>query len=121
MPESLADLDISSAEYINELYQDDLPLGWASGFVCGLKRLYPNCKRQLETASSYLCNWQKATVRTRAMPITLECVQAMANIAYIRKRPEIAHALLLCFPGLSRVSEVLSAKLGRFNFLRKTS
>ena len=109
LPETLPDLDVRAAEYINELYQDDLPLGWASDFICGLKRLYPNSKRNLETTSSYLRNWQKATVRTRAMPVTLEVVQAMATVSYIRKRPEMAQALLLAFAGLLRVSEIISA------------
>ena len=119
LPVTLPDLDVRAAEYINELYQDDLPLGWASDFICGLKRLYPNSKRNLETASSYLRNWQKATVRTRAMPVTLEVVQAMATVSYVRKRPEMAQALLLSFAGLLRVSEIISAKFGQLNFLKE--
>ena len=115
-PSSLFLLDELAAEYVNELYQDDLPLGWASDFVCGLKRLYPKCRRQLETASAFLRNWQRATVRTRAMPLTLECVQAMAAVALVRKRPHMAQALLLGFAGLLRVCELLHAKLGEFSF-----
>ena len=34
MPGSLHELDAKAAEYVNELYQDDLLLGWASDMVC---------------------------------------------------------------------------------------
>lgn len=58
-------------------------------------------------------------MRTRAMPLTLECVQAMAIVAHIRKRPEMAQALLLGFVGLLRVGEFLNTKLSNFNFLEQ--
>ena len=118
IPNTLAALDNRAAEYVNELYQDDLPLGWATDFISGIKRLYPDSKRQLDTASSYLRNWQKATVRTRAVPVTLECVQPMAAVAYVRDRPQFAQALLLGFAGLLRVSELLHAKMGHIIFLK---
>ena len=51
------------------------------------------------------------------MPLTLDVVQAMAAVAFTRKRPQMAHALILAFAGLLRVGEVLQMKLGHFNFL----
>ena len=57
VPASLEDLDLLSGEYVNHLFQDDLPLGWESDFVCGLKRFYPRCRFSLQIASSYLRNW----------------------------------------------------------------
>ena len=76
---------------------------WASDFVCGVKRFYPTCKRRLETASSCLkCH----DAYGGNAP-----VQAMAAVAYIRKHPEMAQALLLGFAGVLRVGEILNAKL----------
>ena len=57
-------------------------------------------------------------MRTRAYPLSLEIVQAMAVVAYTRNRPQFAQALLMGFAGLMRVSEIDIAKLGEFNFLR---
>ena len=45
IPVSLEDLDEAVGEYINHLYQDDLPVGWASDVVCGFKRFYPKCRK----------------------------------------------------------------------------
>lgn len=117
IPGTLTALDSRAADYVNELYQDDLPLGWATD--SGLKRLNRNSRRHLETSSSYLRNWQKATVRTRAMPVTLECIQAMATVAFIRGRSELSQALLSGFVGLLRVSELLHTTLGHMNFFKK--
>lgn len=52
------------------------------------------------------------------MPLTLECVQAMAAVAYIRKRLEMAQALLLGLAVLLRAGELLYATLGHLNFLK---
>ena len=57
-------------------------------------------------------------MRARAIPLSLEFVQAMATIAFIRKRPQMAQALLLGFAGLLRVGKLLQARLGHFNSLR---
>ena len=55
-PASLEDLDLFSGEYVNRLFQDDLPLGWESDFVCGLERFYPRCRFSLQITPSYLRN-----------------------------------------------------------------
>ena len=47
MPNDLDELDAIASEFINELYQDDRPVGWASEFACGLKKLYPTCGKRL--------------------------------------------------------------------------
>ena len=38
MPQSFDELDHQAGEYINFMYQDDRPLGWATDFVSGLKK-----------------------------------------------------------------------------------
>ena len=48
LPISFDDLDNVASEFINHLYQDDRPLSWASDFCCGIKRLYPQCRRKLD-------------------------------------------------------------------------
>ena len=53
-PSSLEDLDHIAGEFVNHLFQDDLPLGWGNDFVCGLKRFYPRCRFSMQITSSYL-------------------------------------------------------------------
>ena len=70
IPVSLEDLDEAVGEYINHLYQDDLPVGWASDVVCGFKRFYPKCRKSLQISAGYLRNWNKSVSRTQALPLT---------------------------------------------------
>ena len=59
LPVSWDELDEAIGEYINHLYQDDLPVGWASDVVCGFKRFYPKCRKSLQISGGYLRNWKK--------------------------------------------------------------
>ena len=69
LPTDLDELDSIASEFVNELYQDDRPVCWASEFSCGLKKLYPKCCNKLQITSSYVKNWQKAIKRVRALPL----------------------------------------------------
>jgi integrase len=106
VPKNFGQLDHLGGEYINFLYQDESPLGWAGDFISGLKRLFPSCRRHLETTSLYYRNWVKATVRVRALPMSQELIRGMAAMAIIDKRPRFAAALLIGFCGLLRVGEI---------------
>ena len=64
-PSSLEDLDLVAREFVNHLFQDDLPLGWGNDFVCGLKRFYPRCRFSLQITSSYLLvSWLSRNIST---------------------------------------------------------
>ena len=82
LPTSLADLDNLAGEYINHLYQDDYGVHFANDLISGLKRLYPKCRKSLETASAWARNWTKSLSRTRATPISRELVMGMATVAF---------------------------------------
>ena len=75
-----------AGEYLNFLYQDDLPLRCTNDFLNGLQRLYPRCRLRLPTANLYFRNWQKATKRVRALPLAEETVRSMATCAVLRKK-----------------------------------
>ena len=100
LPDDLEELDNTASEFVNELYQDDRPVGWASEFACGLKKLYPKCSKKLPITSSYLKNWQKSIKRVRAVPLGREILLAMASIAILKKRKNLAITLLMGFSGL---------------------
>ena len=108
MPTSMDMLDELASEFINHLYQDDYPLGWANDFLCGIKRLYPKCRRKLDISSHYFSLWTKTVSRTRAIPLTEDLVKGMAAVSLMRGSPRFAACLLLGFVGLLRTGELLS-------------
>ena len=118
MPDDLDSLDTVASEFVNELYQDDRPVGWASEFACGLKKLYPKCGKRLPITSSYVKNWQKTIKRVRALPLERDILLAMASIAILKKKESLAVTLLVGFNGLLRASEMISLTFGQISVLK---
>jgi integrase len=117
LPKTLERLDFLSGEFVNFLYQDERPLGWAGDFLSGIKRLFPRCRRHLETTGLYYKNWVKAVHRVRAFPFSPELARGVAAMALLDKQPLFAAAVLLCFVGLLRVGEVTQLKAGQIKCL----
>jgi integrase len=115
---NFAELDYQLSEYINFLYQDERPTGWAGDCLAGFKRFYPPCRRQLETANAYYKNWCKSTKRIQALPLTPALVQAMASFCMIEGQIRLGAGLLLCFVGLLRVGELIKLRMGEINCVR---
>ena len=116
-PASLEDLDFVAGEFVNHLFQDDLPLGWGNDFVCGLKRFYPRCRFSLQITSSYLRNWSKSVKRTQALPLTSDILVSLVTCALLRGEKFLASVLLLGFVGLLRTGELVSLKRSQLQFL----
>ena len=108
VPDSIEELDEAIGEFINHLYLDDLPQHWAADLISGFKRFYPKCRRHLETASLYHKNWLRVTVRTRALPASLDLVLGMAAVALLQGDPRLAFVVLLGFAGLLRAGEIVA-------------
>jgi integrase len=117
-PSAVADFDYQVSEFINHLYLDDSPLGWATDCISGLKRLFPRCRRHLDTASLYHSNWVKATKRVKALPLTPELVRGVAAFSMVQGNTGFALTVLIMFAGLLRIGETLQLRLGHFNCLR---
>ncbi len=116
-PRIITELDYLSGEFIHFLYQDDRPVGWASDFLCGLKRLYPFCRRGSESANQYQRNRVKAIVRRRACPLPWSVVKGMVGLAILENRHDLAIALYLGFAGMFRASELCFLKLAHINVI----
>ena len=108
LPNSLEELDEAVGEFINHLYLDDYPQYWATDLISALKRFYPKCRRHLEIASLYHKNWLRVTVRTRALPASLDIVLGMAAVALIESSTRLAFIILLGFIGLLRAGELIT-------------
>ena len=114
IPRSRAELDDSVAEYINFLFQDDRPIGWAADLLGGVKRFSPSSDR-LETAKQYYRNWARSVVRKKAHPYSCQMVQSMAAYFCLRGHPRVAFLALLAFAGLFRLGELFTLKLRHVN------
>ena len=118
MPDDLDALDNSASEFVNELYQDDRPVGWASEFACGLKKLYPKSGKRLQITSAYVKNWQKSIKRVRALPLDRDVLLAMASISILKKKVRLAITLLIGFNGLLRANEMIGLTFGDISVLK---
>ena len=68
-PRNVEELDLELAEFVNHLWQDDLPEQHAMDALSGFARLLPHCRGKLPIARSYFANWRKTLVRVRALPL----------------------------------------------------
>ena len=103
---SVEELDGQGGRYLEHLWEDDRPEGWATDFVSGLKRLLPAMRKQLYVTSFLLANWRKSLQRRRAMPLTQAMVRALAGFALFRGRKEVAACICTAFAGLLRSGEI---------------
>ena len=109
-PRNVEELDLELSEFINHLWQDDLPEQHAMDALSGFGRLLPHCRGKLPIARSYFANWRKTLVRVRALPLTHLMVTGLAGLAYSAGRPDLAAVFLTGFRGLLRSDEMVSLK-----------
>ena len=110
-PTAVEELDHELAEFINHLWQDDMPEGAAADALSGFSRLLPHARNKLPISKAYFRNWRETVVtvvRTRALPLSGLMIKGMAGIAYLARRPEIAAILLVGFRGLLRSGEIVN-------------
>ena len=111
---SRTELDENVGEYINFLYQDDRPIGWAADLLGGLKRFSPSLDR-LETAKQFHRNWARSITRKKAHPFTCQMVQAMAAYFCFHGQPRVAFLALLAFAGLFRLGDLFTLRMQHVN------
>jgi len=120
-PTTVDELDYELSEFINHLYQDDLPEAKACDVVSGCYRLLPQTRRKLPLSKLYMDNWRKSITRVRATPLTSLMVRGLAGLAYMRNRPDLAAALLIGFVALLRTSEIVGLKFNHICWLHNQS
>ena len=103
---TFAVLDLQLAEYVNHLYQSELPFYLATTCIAGFKKFQPRCKRHIDTACSWLNNWSRVTRKVRAMPLHPDLVKAFVAFGILKKDPEFALAVYVGFLGLLRGGEI---------------
>jgi integrase len=89
----------------------------AADALSGFKRLYPSCKRHLDTSNLYYKNWTRSIIRVRALPLSPVLCKGIVSVAICKQKPRLAVAFLLAFLGLLRVSEVLQLRVCNIVFI----
>jgi integrase len=105
------ELDLQLGNYLNFLYQNDKPLYLGINCIAGFKKFQPRCKRQIDTACSWLNNWSRVTRKVRAMPLHPELVKAFVAFGILKEDTEFALAVYVGFLGLLRGGEILNLSL----------
>jgi integrase len=115
-PKSLEELDESVGEYINHMYKEGESPNYARETISALKRLYPRCKKGLETALHFTKCWGKELHRKRATVLPCEVLIGMVGLALAKDEPRVAVTFLLGFLGLLRTGELLTLVRGQLKF-----
>ena len=108
---NFCELDLQLGNYLNSLYQRDMPLYLGTNCIAGFKKFHPRCKRHLDTASSWLNNWSRVARKTQAMPLHSELVKAFVSYGILNKDPEFAIAVYVGFLALLRGCEIFNLLL----------
>ena len=106
-PRNLSDLDYEASEFVNHLWQEGEPIGWAGNFLSGLQRFFPAAKRHLPTAWQYHSNWASTILPNRAVPFTSLQIRGLAGLCIRISRPDFAVILLVGFICLLRTGEMV--------------
>ena len=117
MPNSMEKLDFLAGEYVNHLYQEMEPYGYAGDFISALRRYYPACRRHVETAGLFFKNWKRGLSLRQALPIPADILCGMAGAAIAEGSPRTAVTLLIGFRGLLRTSELVNLKKNQISIV----
>ena len=110
MPSAYRDLDKVVAAYIDSMYQNGEPIGYAGDLLSGLSRWVPGSRGRLPTARLWFKNWNREVVRKRALPIPVKFLKGLAGIALALKRVDLAALLLTGFVCMLRPSELFGMR-----------
>lgn len=115
-PRSFLLLDQEVCNFIEELWEQGDPQGWASDCLSGLGHFIPACKPHLIGAWRLHSAWSRAELPCRAPPFTPLIVYALAQQAVANYWTDVAVLLLLGFHTYARAGELFQAKVGDFVF-----
>ena len=108
LPRTFYDLDSHLAEYINLLYQEGESISRAGWVLSGLKRLYPRCRKELQTSQQWYTNWTREHTPQRATPITWNTVQGFIGLCIRERWYHLGLTILLSFVFFLRIGETMT-------------
>ena len=117
-PQTFVQLDHQLAEYINVLYQEGESLSRAGWVLSGLKRLYPRCRKELQT---WYTNWTRDHTPQRATPITWHIVQGFIGLCISQRGFSLALTILLNFVFFLRTGEAMNLNVSDISLVHSSS
>ena len=113
-PTSFLELDEMVCMYVEQLWEDGDPKGWAGDTISGLGHFFPNAKKSLAGSWRLHGAWGRAELPSRATPFTPLIVYALAYLAWKESWVDTAVLLILGFHRFPRSGELFSATAGDF-------
>lgn len=117
-PRSAPALDAMVCTYIEELWENGDPRGWAGDLLSGLGHLIPSMKGQLAGGWRLHAAWGRAELPLRALPFTPKLVYALAQLAFDHQWKDTGVLLVLGFYRYPRSGELFQARKADFTFDR---
>ena len=110
-----------TGEYINHLYQDMDPYGYAGDFLSGIRRFLPRWRNHTHSAGHYFRNWRRSLSFRQALPLPAGVILGIAGMALADNRPRIAVAFLVGYVGLLRTTDLFKLTPSQLHFVRNNS
>ena len=105
---TLPQLDDQVSDWVVAEFEKGRPLGFVADGLSGLHYFLPYTRKHLPGAWKLFATWRKLEVPSRAPPITVDLILALASRALQRKNLEFAVLMLVGFHALLRTGEMLS-------------
>ena len=116
IPNDMCSLDLVLCDYIEQIWQEGDPKGWAQNAVSGLGHFMPGLRLQLHGSRRLLQSWNKAEVCNRAPPLPANFAVALAGAAIESGNLRLAVVLLVAFHAFLRTGEALQLRASSFVF-----
>lgn len=113
-PQNFLVLDLEVSAFIEELWEQGDPKGWAGDCLSGLGHFIPACKPYLVGSWRLHSAWGRAELPCRAPPFTPLLLYAVAQSAVNHDWVDLAVLLILGFHTFARAGELFQAKAGDF-------
>ena len=99
-------LDQLCSEYIEQLWGEGEPKGWASTTLAAVQHFVPGARHHLPSAWRLKSAWDKHELPVRAPPLSVDVVLGISGVMISVGHPRSALAVALAFHGLLRTGEV---------------
>ena len=116
LPSTYRKLDELLSSYVDHMFLDDEPIGYAGDLISAFSRFLPGCRLLIPVTRLWFRNWQREVVRVRALPIPAKVVKGLAGMALALGRRDLAALIPLGFLCVLRTGELLALRPADITF-----
>ena len=109
LPRTFRKLDDVTANYVDHMFLDDEPIGYAGDLISGLSRFMPASRTRIPTTRLWFRNWKREVVSKRALPIPMKVMRGLAGLALALNRADLACLIPLGFLCFLRTGETTTS------------